>query len=71
MAACEKCWGSGKQIDHRALGQVARDHRRSLRVSMADMARRLGFTESHLSYLENGKRGWKQADWNKVREMKR
>ena len=68
MAECEKCWGTGRVIDHRALGSKARKRRRTLGLSLKAVARYAGITPSFLCYLESGKRAWTEELHQKVND---
>lgn len=56
--ACPKCEGTGKIIDHAALGLELRQMRLKAGVSLRHMAFRLQITPPYLSDLELGKRSW-------------
>jgi len=66
MKKCGKCWGTGREPDHSALGMDARDHRISRARTLAVQALRLGITEGYLSLLENGKRKWTEELYRKA-----
>jgi transcriptional regulator with XRE-family HTH domain len=68
MPECEKCWGTGKVIDHRKLGREMRQRRRQLGLSLKAAARYSGITPSFLCYLEGGKRAWTEEIYGKVNE---
>ena len=61
MSQCGKCWGTGAKIDHARLGKAARKRRIANGVTLADQARKLGISDGHLCYLEQGKRSWTEA----------
>ena len=55
---CQHCNGTGRAIDHRALGNHLRSKRVSRLMSLREMARRMNFTAAYLSDLEKGRRQW-------------
>lgn len=55
-AQCPTCGGSGTVEDDAAVGQRLRKARKMARLTMKEVGRRMGFTESYLSDLECGKR---------------
>lgn len=54
-AVCSACLGSGRVPDHAGIG---RRLRRTRRVSLAMLARRMKISSAHLCLLEQGKRSW-------------
>ena len=66
MRDCEKCWGTGKEINHLQLGRHARQARERSGLSLKAAAKLLGITDSYLCYLEQGKRGWSKELWHKA-----
>lgn len=66
MKECDKCWGTGKVIDHRDLGRRVRRIRRDRGLSLKALAMELGVSSGFLSLLESGKRRWTQDLWNKA-----
>ncbi len=58
MIPCEKCGGSGKLIDQRALGSEMRDLREESGVSLREISRRLRLSAAYISDLERGRRDW-------------
>lgn len=63
---CKRCWGTGREPDHVALGREARRYRQDLYVSLRARARELGVTPSMLSALETGKRTWTEELFNRA-----
>ena len=45
-------------IDHEATGQVWRERRKELKISLREAARRMGLSASFVSDLELGRRNW-------------
>ncbi len=66
MKDCEKCWGTGHEIDHQHLGQLARAGREQAGLSLKDAATHLGISGCYLSLLERGKRAWSKPLWHKA-----
>lgn len=66
MKSCEKCWGTGRDLDQRELGQKAREVREKAGVMLKDQARRLGMSASNLCLLEQGRRTWRRDHYEKV-----
>jgi transcriptional regulator with XRE-family HTH domain len=56
--ACDKCWGTGKPLNHFGMGQKMLAHRLRRGISQQAAAARLDISPSHLSLLEAGKRVW-------------
>jgi DNA-binding XRE family transcriptional regulator len=63
---CPKCWGTGIVVEQPPLGRQARMRRRELGLTLRQMGRRIGVSESQLCLLEAGKRGWSRKQWEKV-----
>lgn len=55
---CPKCFGTGVEPDHVAIGLECWKKRADACLSGAIVAKRMGIDPSHLSYLESGKRSW-------------
>ena len=66
MKECDKCWGTGKVIDHRRMGREARMRRLSDQTSLKSAASYLKISPAFLSLLERGKRTWTQELWEKA-----
>lgn len=47
-----------EEIDHLSTGEMARELRVKLDVSISSMAARIGVTTAHVSLLERGARRW-------------
>ena len=45
-------------INHEETGQLARQHRRAMGMSLMEVARPMGLSVSYLSALERGARAW-------------
>jgi predicted transcriptional regulator len=57
---CEHCAGTGKQIDHRLLGESLRLFRSSAKVTATEVAAALGLSKSYICDLELGRREWRR-----------
>lgn len=57
--SCHCCSGSGKELDHKAVGASMAAFRKSHRKSQAQVARLMGFTPPFLCHLESGARSWR------------
>lgn len=60
-----------EQIDHVATGRLMREARKSLGISLREMARRMDVSAPFLSDLESGQRNWTAArieQWWKVKD---
>lgn len=68
MKECDKCWGTGKDIDHKRLGREIHRRRRYLGLSLKSVARYAGITPGFLCYLEKGKRSWTEEIYSKVND---
>jgi len=68
MSKCGKCWGTGAKIDHARLGRAARKRREAGGITLAQQARKLGISEGHLCYLEQGKRSWTEELYDMATE---
>lgn len=55
---CNCCQGTGKIIDREGTGKELRAKRVRLRVSGAEIARKLGTSRGHVRLLEEGGRPW-------------
>jgi len=65
---CDKCWGTGKALNHAKLGRKARRRREEVGSSLRAAARLLGVSESFLCLLESGKRSWTKALYERAME---
>lgn len=57
---CRHCHGSGKEIDHSAVGFALRTLRVKKEIGLRAMARAIKVSAPFLSDLELGKRNWTQ-----------
>jgi len=55
---CIRCGGSGKEPDHKALGQAMRAKREASGLTLRSLAKRLSFSAAYISDLELGRRNW-------------
>lgn len=55
---CPHCAGSGRVLDHAAIGASMRRLRESRQISGRQMATRLKISAAYLSDLELGRRNW-------------
>lgn len=60
-ALCRLCAGTGRTIDHEALGRKLRAVRERAHLTQWDVADALGVDQSFVSYLEQGARVWNPA----------
>jgi predicted transcriptional regulator len=58
---CHCCEGSGKELDHKAVGSVLRNHRVVKGITQTSIADRMGLSKPYLSDLEHGKRAWRPS----------
>lgn len=58
MRPCQKCNGTGKEIDQAALGGELRKIRETMNVSLRDAAYAMHISAPYLSDLELGRRHW-------------
>jgi transcriptional regulator with XRE-family HTH domain len=58
--ACEKCDGTGLQLDHVAAGTTLRKLRKSKHLSVREVARRMDLSAPYVSDLELGRRHWSE-----------
>lgn len=56
--SCDKCDGSGKQIDQRSLAKDMRELRNESGFSLRYVAYAMGISAPYLSDLERGNRPW-------------
>ena len=63
------CWGTGAELDHKELGESVRSRRVGAGISLGQAARRIGISESYLSYLETGKRRWSREAYEKAMSL--
>lgn len=66
---CSKCAGTGKQLDAVRQGELMREARHKLGISLERMAEQSGVSVSYASNLETGKRPWSEAllaRWDKA-----
>jgi len=59
LQLCHCCDGSGKELDHKAVGRDLRRARIAKGVSQATVARRMKFSKPYVSDLEFGARNWR------------
>lgn len=57
-AQCARCAGTGRAIDHTALGRQMRTRRERAGLSQCQVAKMLRLHQSFISYLERGVRSW-------------
>lgn len=57
---CDKCHGTGKIPDDQKLGKQLRALRERQKISVREMARRLGVSAPFVSDMELGRRHWKE-----------
>lgn len=62
---CERCLGTGNQIDQKARGRHAKIERVKNGKSQQDMANAMGITAQYLCDLEHGRREWTLTLWRK------
>ena len=55
---CPHCLGTGQVQDQKQIGRMMKFERS---VTLAQAAKCMGITASHLCYLESGKRRWNPA----------
>lgn len=58
LRPCQKCNGTGKEIDQAALGLELRQMREKMKVSLRDAAQAMHISPPYLSDLELGHRHW-------------
>jgi transcriptional regulator with XRE-family HTH domain len=66
---CRCCDGSGKEIDHKAMGKQLRAEREKLDMSLTYVAGRIGISKAYLHDLESGKRYWTDAKLSSYRAV--
>jgi len=59
MRNCKRCGGTGREPDHRAIGNELRKIRQAAGVSATRIAERMKITKAYLSDLELGRRQWR------------
>lgn len=67
-AECSHCDGTGKQVDHAAIGKVMRELRRKKGISLTEFSHLMNFSIPYLSDLELGKRNWTPQRIDRYRE---
>lgn len=55
---CPCCLGTGLKQDPESVGREMKERREAAGLKLSWVARRMGVSLSHLSYLEHGKRQW-------------
>lgn len=55
---CPRCKGTGRIPDPHAIGAAMKARRIAARLTLREVARRMGFTAPYISDLENGRRPW-------------
>lgn len=55
---CHCCTGTGKELDHAAVGASMRRLRTARGLSLQEISRRLDLSLSYVSDLERGRRNW-------------
>lgn len=59
-AQCERCNGTGKDINHVEIGQRLKARRLKKGLALREIARRTGFTPPYVHDLEYGRRLWNE-----------
>lgn len=65
---CDSCFGTGKKVDHKALGRSMSGLRLRTGLSLYDVAPRMGVSVGFLCNLESGRRKWTPEWRNKYLE---
>lgn len=65
---CRCCEGTGKELDHKAVGVEMRNLRLSRKLSQAHVARRMGYSPPYVCDLEIGHRNWTEEKIEQYRE---
>lgn len=55
---CEHCHGTGKNVDHKAIGNAFRQRRESADIGLRELARKVDICPAYLSRLERGMAVW-------------
>lgn len=58
MRVCPECGGGGCVADPLAIGGRMREMREKARLTLREVARRLGLSAMYICDLEHGRRGW-------------
>lgn len=59
--SCRCCQGSGKELDHKAVGAEMKKVRNAAGLSQAALGKRMNFSSAYLCDLEQGYRNWTEA----------
>lgn len=59
--SCRCCQGSGKELDHKAVGLEMKKLRNSTGLSQAALGKVMGVSAAYICDLEQGYRNWSEA----------
>lgn len=68
LEECRECDGTGKQWDHRAIGNLLRKEREAIKISSRQLADAMEIGYAFLSDLERGRRNWTEEKITRFRE---
>ncbi len=67
LTTCSHCNGTGKKVDHRALGMSMRHTRVMCGLKIYQVAKSIGVSIPYVSDLELGKRNWNAKSTEKYK----